>query len=225
MRALSIAAVLLFIFVGMGPASVDANNPIRPGDLINGVCTMAFIFDGQEHLSGKVYAISAAHCFSRVGQSVSTGGHPNFGTVVYMGNDANTRTDFALIEIKSSAHGSVVASVSGHPQYPTGVTSFLETRTGDLLQFSGWGTSFSFTPLTRENRVGVLTTDNVNEFYLAGPLDFGDSGGPIVHIATGKALGIESRVGVPFGSDTGPTIEGILNRLDAAGYPLVIRTA
>ncbi len=224
MRILAPSAVLFMLLVGPGALPADANNPIQPGDQINGICTLAFIFDGQGPVSGKVYGLTAAHCVNRVGQSMSTQGHSGFGVVAYKGNDDRSATDFALIEIHPNVHDHVVASVRGHAQYPTGSTVSTETQAGDLLQFSGYGSSFSFTGPTREERQGTLTRDTASVFYLVGPMDFGDSGGPIVHIETGKALGIESRVGAPFGSDEGPTIEGILNKAAAAGFPLQIRT-
>ncbi len=224
MKTRALAAVALLFLASPALLPADATNPIQPGDQINGVCTLAFIFDGVGPRAGKVYGLTAAHCVNRVGQSVSTAGHANFGTVAYHGNPNSNPWDFALIEIKSAHHSNVVASMRGHPEYPTGYTTWTETAVGDPLQFSGFGFAFSFTGPTREQRVGVLTRDNANTFHLAGPMDFGDSGGPIAHMPTGKALGIESRVGAPWGTDTGPTIEGILAKADSVGFPIQLRT-
>jgi hypothetical protein len=125
-------------------------------------------------------------------------------------------------------HGGVAAGVRGHPGTPTGVAAAAETSIGDLLLFSGYGAVFEVSETTRENRTGVLVSQGDNEYTADGPIVLGDSGGPIVHHATGKALGIVSHFNlfaIPPTTDEGPTVEHILGQLQADGFPVMLRTA
>jgi hypothetical protein len=64
-----------------------------------------------------------------------------------------------------------------------------------------------------------------NELYdVTGPIHWGDSGGPLVHVRTGKALGIVSRLCAGACSEEGPTVQGILAKAAAAGFPVTLRT-
>jgi hypothetical protein len=70
----------------------------------------------------------------------------------------------------------------------------------------------------------VLTYDDAETFGVVGPLIHGDSGGPLVHIPTGKALGSETGLCVGLCTDEGPTVQGILAKAAAAGFPVELRT-
>ncbi len=194
-------------------------NALQPGDIANtpaGQCTLNFVFDG----GGKVYFGIAAHC-GEVGQSVSSTAYSNFGTIVY---DDDVSTDFALIEVKSTVAPHVNAAVRGHPGRPTGVTNDVEVVAGDLVQFSGYGLGFGSTSATQEQRVGVITLDSERAYCAQGPTIFGDSGGPVYHVSTGKALGFVSALS-GLCNPTGSTIAYAVSWASSHGFPVTLRTA
>lgn len=203
--------------IGGGPF-----DKIQPGVRITtetGSCTLNFIFDGG---GSKVYAGTAAHCVSSVGEKVDIWGFPDFATVVY---DDDARTDFALLEIASHYHGDVDPNVKGHPGFPSGHTLRAQTSFGDRVRFSGYGMVYDRTTITQEERIGVLFSDSSASYRLYGPTIFGDSGGPVLHDRTGKALGIVSAINLLTGMTLGPTVEGILARLSDDGFDVTLRTA
>ena len=61
---------------------------------------------------------------------------------------------------------------------------------------------------------------------MAGPLWWGDSGGPIVHRPTGRALGIVSRICTRANACTeeGPTVQGIIDKAASRGFDLTLET-
>ncbi|MBW3582237.1 MAG: S1 family peptidase [Euryarchaeota archaeon] len=202
--------------IGSGPFE-----KIQPGVRITtsaGSCTLNFIFDGA---NGKVYAGTAAHCVSDVGEKIDIWGFPDFGTVVY---DDDARTDFALLEIDTKYHADVDPAVKGHSGFPTGHTLRTQTSLGDHVRFSGYGMVYDRTTTTQEERIGALFSDDSDSYRLYGPTIFGDSGGPVMHDKTGKALGIVSAISLITGMTVGPTVEGILARLSGAGYDVTLRT-
>ncbi|MDQ1710854.1 MAG: hypothetical protein QOE45_304 [Frankiaceae bacterium] len=226
MRArLALVAALVGGVLPLLPAPAHAAGGVmQPGDVIStstGGCTLNFLFDGIGANAGKVYFATAAHCVSSIGQDVFNGANQAFGDVAYIGNAASTGTDFAFIQVRAGF--AVSPAVKGWPQYPTGSTVSTQTTAGDQIQQSGYGTSFSFTKPTQEQRKGVLVSDTATVWRFAGAMDFGDSGGPLVHIPTGKALGIESRVCIGACTDEGPTIEGVLGQT-ATPFPVALRT-
>lgn len=226
----SVTVTVILIAVAMATAllgttvAISGDGPrIQPGAPAGG-CTLNFVFDGTGSLEGEVYIGTAGHCVG-VGQAVSNGEVGPIGTVVY---DNDGVTDFALIDVDDSKHDQVDAQLRGHPGTPTGVANHAETSLGDLLIFSGYGTGFTITETTRENRTGILVSHDETEYTADGPVVPGDSGGPIVHQATGKALGIVSHfnlAGIPPTTDEGPTVEHILGELHADGFPVTLRTA
>lgn len=229
MRTPLLAAAVLAAFVATPFPGGDANAPyIQPGDEAQtgeGYCTLSWVFDGQGALAGKVYVAIAAHCVDGLGDSVTSYPYSDFGTVAYYGNPGQTHNDFALIEVRPEHVGKVNAAVKGHPQYPIGYTTAAATSFGDIVRFSGYGDIFYLTALTQEERLGVLQSDNQRTYTLSGLTNFGDSGGPIVHVPTGKALGIISRLCVPGPcTDTGPTVEGMLVQTAQDGFPVALRT-
>jgi hypothetical protein len=75
--------------------------------------------------------------------------------------------------------------------------------------------------------VGLLVSDTGRQYRSDGPVVNGDSGGPIVHEATGNALGVVSHYGlggIPPTTDEGPVIEYIVLKLAGAGLPVALRT-
>ena len=209
------------------PDAARASEPLQPGAYVEttvGSCTLNFVYDGAGNNAGKVYIGTAAHCVENVGDPVWDLAGTHFGTVAFIGNAELNPHDYAFIEVAASHVGRVSPAVKGHPTYPVGYTTHTETQAGDLIQLSGYGVPFGVSRPTQEERLATLVYDEQSHFGVAGVLSWGDSGGPLVHIPTGKALGIESRVCTGPCTDTGPTLEGILAKAAAAGFPVTLRT-
>ncbi|HVL47890.1 MAG TPA: trypsin-like peptidase domain-containing protein [Candidatus Thermoplasmatota archaeon] len=240
---LAITALLAPALAGV-PTARASSEPIQPGDAIStsiGGCTLNFVFDSLAtegpHV-GKVWIGTAAHCVAREGERVWTTGIGPFGTVDYMGDSSGgerngrpgAQSDFALILVDAHLRGNVRASLKGHPTLPTGgLQPSVESKLGDRVQFSGYGTGYSLTFATREQRVGVLVHQDLLRYSLEGPIIYGDSGGPVVH-ASGRALGIVSIIDpVPLensleGHMQGPTVEGVIRELAPLGFALSLRS-
>ena len=215
--ALIVAAVLAL-------PSAASGSHIQPGayhETDVGGCTLNFVYDG----AGGPYMGTAAHCADRVGDDVRDINGAVFGDIAAIGDADETAADWALIRVRPEFVAHVNPRVKGHPQYPTGVTSAAETAVGDQVQLSGYGVGFDATQPTREQRRGTLTFDDAETHQVAATLIFGDSGGPLVHIPTGKALGIVSRLCIGLCEEEGPTVEGILAKAAAAGFPVSVRPA
>lgn len=190
------------------PSTASAAGTLQPGARMQtpvGSCTMNFAYtDGT-----STYLGSAAHCVEP-GQEVADADGDIFGKVALRGDPDSTIDDYSFIKVDAEDKRRVSPQVKGHPGYPTGVTTPAETRFGDTLQVSGYGLLFDTLALTRERRVGVLASDDEYRYRTFAPILFGDSGGPIVHQRTGKALGIISRLCVGLCTEEGPTVQGIL---------------
>ena len=94
-----------------------------------------------------------------------------------------------------------------------------DTLTGDTIQLSGYGLGYGTTPATQEQRTADHGLRRREHYDVTGPIHWGDSGGPLVHVRTGKALGIVSRLCAGACSEEGPTVQGILAKAAAAGFP------
>jgi len=193
---------------------------IQPGGLVQssvGSCTLNFVFrDG----AGRLYIGTAGHCTKGSGERMIAGDGNRFGTVVYSKNAGND--DFALIQIDPDKYGSVNPAVRTWGG-PTGYTTSSETSLGDRLLLYGYGLGFSLTATTRP-RQGILVSDDANKYEADTLAVQGDSGGPFLHMATGKALGIVSHFAVGY-TDQGPTVERVLALSAAAGFTLSLVTA
>ena len=201
-----------------------AATTIQPGDYMGssiGGCTLSFVYDSP---SGAVYMGTAAHCVDKVGEDIELEDGRVFGDVALIGNADNTETDWALIGVRDAFKSSVRAAVRGHPSYPKGYTRSNETAFADEVQFSGHGIPWFFTATTREKRTGLMGNDDAESYILTGSDTWGDSGGPIVHVRTGKAMGIVSRLCVGLCTSEGPTVEGIIAKAAAKGLTVSIRT-
>lgn len=219
-RAFLLAALAALLL----PASASAQGKIQPGASMD-ICTLNFVYDGQGTRAGKVYIGTAAHCVEKVGEEIKGEGKP-IGTVAFIGDAANANTDYAFIEVLESELGRVDPSVKGYPEYPTGFTVPEDTAAGDVIQISGYGIGFGETQPTQEKRQGVLQSDDAEIYSMSGPSVNGDSGGPFVHVNTGKALGIVSRYGFETAStDYGPTVQGILDKAAKGGFGVSLRLA
>jgi len=211
-----IALLTLGALVLAAPASATPG-AIQPGDQLVGGGTLSFVFDGVGEHAGKVYITTAAHIVDE-GESVGSLPYENFGTVVLRGTPGVHEKDWAFIEVKPEFHQYVKAAVKGHPEYPTGIATKQDTFAGDLLQFSGYGAFFQMTPTTQEQRVGVLLAHEPTFVRFVGPGTPGDSGGPIVHVESGKALSLH------FGPGLGPTYDSILSQAAERGLTVMLRT-
>ena len=224
--ALLVAAVGSTVVAAGAPASA-AGEPIQPGVEIStevGGCTLNFIYDGVGSLAGRVFGGTAAHCVSAVGQPVQLGTGETFGKVALIGDQDVAVQDYSFIEIDAAHVSRVSAAMKGNPSYPKGVAQPAETATGDLVQLSGYGVGFGLTQPTQERRVGVVSSDDAELHQVVAPLIFGDSGGPIVHVASGKAYGIVSRLCVGLCEEEGPTVQGLLDKAAARGFTVRLRT-
>jgi hypothetical protein len=71
----------------------------------------------------------------------------------------------------------------------------------------------------------VLTADDDEAYSALATLIFGDSGGPLAHVPTGKALGTVSRLCIGLCQAEGPTVQGIVAKAAAQGFTVRLRTA
>ena len=205
------------------PASASAAGTLQPGSYYdNGTsaCTLGFLFSG----GGGTYFSTAAHCADD-GNVVYDIDGDRFGTFTFVGDGGSTEWDFAFIRVDSDDLGRVSAAMKGQPGYPRGgYTTSSQTAAGSLVQLSGYGLGFSVVGPTREQRRGVLTGDDSELYIAVAPLIFGDSGGPVAHVTTGRALGLVSRLCIGVCTEEGPTIEGIVAKAASRGFSVTLRT-
>lgn len=218
-----VAVLLLGVAVlsATAPVQADDDETIQPGDAVGG-CTLSFVFDSTTNDS--VYMTTAAHCVDE-GESVTTPGFGTLGEVVVDGRDQGD-LDYALIDVDPALEGEVSPAVNGHPSTPTGFTTADGVTAGDPIWLSGHGVPFGLAEPTRENRAGVLVEHDDRRYRSQSMVSFGDSGGPLVHVLSGEAVGIVSRVGSdpPPANLIGPTVEGVIEDLDARGWSVSLRT-
>lgn len=216
------------------PAAAAA--PVQPGSPITmggSYCTLNWIYDGTDDRAGSVYAGTAGHCVSKVGQKISLTdrvfGDPTqrIGKVAY----SSKKLDFALLKLNSAARAQADPAMAGHPKIPSGVATRSETNLTDVCQFSGHGVGFDATPITQKRRVGVLVSNHRSQHYCDGAVTPGDSGGPVGDLTAGRqALGIVNTVGVgtdgdlPGVGEGGVSMPGLLADAKAHGYPVKLRT-
>jgi hypothetical protein len=239
-RPLRLIAAAAGLLATAGPAGAAVIAPGSLGLFEYGQCTLNFVFDGTGPMTGRVFVGSAAHCTTRtageevrVAQDATDGGElvghvAAFGPYVGAGS-GDTRDDWALIEITPTHRRDVDPAMLGHPDYPTRLTVSAEMRESDTLQFSGYGVATQATPTTREQRQGQWTGGDNRLFGAFSPhLTEGDSGGPVVDVKTGGALGLVSG---GFGAcpstctSQGPTITSLIDGAASQGLPVQLRAA
>ncbi len=222
-RTLQVAAAAIAVAAAI-PSAASAAGTLQPGayhETDAGSCTLNFAYTGP---SGEALLGTAAHCVESVGQGVRDIDGEQFGTVAFIGNADVTDQDFAFIRVEPEDVGRVSAAVKGHPAFPKGATVPADTLSGDTIQLSGYGLGYDTTPETQERRTAIMGFDDASMYDVTGPIHWGDSGGPLVHVRTGKALGIVSRLCAGACSEEGPTVQGILAKAAAAGFPVTLRT-
>jgi len=204
------------------PLGARADTLIQPGAIVQsdaGLCTLNYVFQS----GGTKYIGTAGHCSEHVGDVMTDENGDRIGTVafrIFEGDD-----DFTLIKIDSGRYGDIDPSVRGWSG-PTGVTTSATSGLGDLILLSGNPQGISF-PSPIADRPGVLEVQT-DTFYLAiAPGIFGDSGGPVLDWATGKAIGLVSGISlsVPPSTLEGPTLEGTLKSLASHGFNVSLVTA
>ncbi len=221
-RILSITLTAMALAIAL-PGAAQAAVTLQPGAYMEtdaGSCTLNFAYAG----GGRTYLGTAAHCVSGIGQPVRDIDGTAFGTVAYIGDENVTQKDFAFIAVDAEDLGRVSPAVKGHPQYPKGSTVPADTLLGDAIQLSGYGLGYGTTKQTQEGRQAIMGSDDAELYDVTGPIHWGDSGGPLVHVRTGKALGIVSRLCAGACSEEGPTVQGIIAKAAAAGFPVTLRT-
>jgi len=202
---------------------LHAATTIQPGDeMLSSVggCTLGFAATSGT----ATYFMTAAHCVDKVGENIELGDGTVFGDVAVIGNAGNTATDWALIKVRSSYVSRVKGTVRGLPGTPSGYTTAGETALGDTLRFSGYGIPWFLAAQTRETRYGVHVSDDAATYTAIGMDTNGDSGGPIIHEATGQAYGLVSRLCIGACTSEGPTVQGIRSKAAAKGYSLTLKT-
>jgi hypothetical protein len=169
---------------------------------------------------------TAAHCTERVGERVTVPGTGQIGTVVYDSDSVGSDVDFTLIRIDDELVGRTNPQVRGFSG-PTGSVAPAELQRGDLVDVFGYGVVVGSREQTRARR-GVLMNWDATEYAINMPAVNGDSGGPILHSSTGKALGIVSRYGffaTPPSTDQGPLMTYVFRALaDARLGDVVLAT-
>lgn len=225
--ALLTASLLALLW---GP-SAHAALPVQPGIQIESGgsgCTASFVYDGAgQGNSGKVFIGTAGHCVAKIGDAVRNEEGETFASVAFIGNAEDLRTDYAFLEVLPAFADRVSPAVKGHPNIPAvGVATPADTRPGDAIQISGYGTAFELLPATRERRTAQLTGHSDRYYEIFGPITQGDSGGPLVHLASGRALGVISRLcfGLSCLGVHGPSVQGIIAHATAGGFPVRLRT-
>lgn len=220
-RLVVVATLVLVALPVVAAGEPDANAFLQPGTQVDtpvGQCTLNFVFKDAT----STYLGTAGHCAEGTGGRVSTPGHGAWGTIVMDDDDV----DFALIRV-DAAKVAVVRAAVQHWGGPTGIITAAQTSAGDLLAEYGYGIGFSANENTRAKQ-GVLLQDSNTQYIADTWAVNGDSGGPVLHKATGKALGIISSYNffeVPQSTDIGPTLPAIQAALAARGYNVVLQTA
>lgn len=207
-----------------------ASAPIRPGSSMNGFCTYNWVFTDA---AGTAYIGTAGHCTDTVGELVALGDTDpetdSIGVVVFDSDEtmgADTLVDFALIRLNADRVAEAHPAMLGWDG-PKGWVAAGEANAGDIVGLHGYGTVLGDREATRD-RSGVLLDADEREYRADMPAVPGDSGSPLIHVASGKALGIISRFNtgdIPPTTDIGPTMPFILSELEKAGFMVELATA
>ena len=222
LAGLAVIALAILFPVPAHAASIQPGDAMSSGDA---GCTLGFVVDGRQ---GQTYFLTAAHCVKVPAQVQLDDGTILGGSVAEgssLDEPSDPADDWALIRVRDELVSSVSGLVRGHAGTPTGVALAGETAFGDVIEHSGWGIPFFFTNVTREQRYGVLVQQTAGTWASVGPDSYGDSGGPVVHVATGKAVGLVAQLCLGTCTSIGPSVEGILARTAEAGYHLTLRRA
>lgn len=197
---------------------------LRPGSQMP-VCTFDWLF--ADPVTGAYYVGIAAHCTDDIGQNVSLVGHGEIGTVVFdsdngtlqEGSGIDEGVDFSLIRLHDDVNR------IAHPQMlgfdgPSGFVTCDEVVVGESIGFHGYGVGVGQLEPTRA-RQGILSGCDGQDYGAQTAAIYGDSGAAVLHLPTGKALGIVSRLGLDHETPselTGATLPYIFQELEKAGF-------
>jgi hypothetical protein len=223
----------------IAPGAASAAVPIQPGMLIRTgptQCTGGFVFDGVGAQTGHVYMGTAAHCVQTKGQAVLDADGKTIGKVAAFGAVANTQADdhkdWALFEVPASEFGRVDPALVGHPDLPHGgPADAAHVLVGDKVQFSGHGQTW-MTPFLQQQRTGNVVAFAEPRYAVRGPIYFGDSGGPVVDLVSGRAVGVVSLTTIvgpgaavaTVYETSGPTPAAVVSQAAAAGVHVALRS-
>ncbi len=211
---------------GPRPAFGGLDSLIRPGSSLGGYCTFNFVFYDSVLAEGEdpvAYIGTAGHCTDGLGERVELPGTGEIGTVVYDSDLVGSGVDFSLIRIDDELVGRTNPQMRGFVG-PTGSVTVADLSRGDVVDVHGYGLVLGQNDVTR-SRQGVLVSWDEDEYVIDMPAVNGDSGSPILHDRTGKALGVVSRYGifaVPPSTDQGPLMPYVFRELAAAGFGDVV---
>lgn len=231
LAAALVAALLLPAALPAGAADAPAwgdvsTSPIRPGSSLGGYCTLNFVFADA---AGNAYIGTAGHCTDDAGERVSTPGAGRFGTVVYDSDTypgADRDVDFSLIQIDAAKIGLTNPTLRTWTG-PSGSAERADLHVGTPVAFHGYGMGFGANEATRP-REGVITSTTPTMYQADMVAVWGDSGAPIIELATGKAVGIVSHFnlfGLPPTTDEGALMPFIFTELGRAGFDVALVTA
>ena len=210
--SLFLSALIAVATVMVPGAARAADTLIQPGAEVNssvGQCTLNYVFrDG----GGTLFIATGDELVEP-------------GLTLGAGQIRNSNAPMLLAQ---------TARAGGRPHYLGIARDRLDSLTpliheglqADVLLLSGYGVVFSTLAQTR-GRPGILADDTPTLYLAELPSIFGDSGGPVIESATGKALGIVSGIGLTIPPSTllGPTVEGTLRTLASHGFALLLVTA
>lgn len=195
---------------------------LRPGSkLFPSECTAGFLF--VDPLTGLYYASTAAHCTDPAegnsedgtGVRIELDDFGEIGTVILDGDAVSPSVDFSLIELDPGINEIANPRVIDF-QGPTGLIECTDTALGDSLGLYGHGFIFDTAEfmLARE---GTLIECEGAEYGSAFLTDGGDSGAPVLHLSSSRALGMHTGQSSSGGA-IGPVFPAIFLLLRSAGY-------
>lgn len=233
---------------GAGDDPIASFGEIRPGGVFlvpasNIVCSLAFL--ANEPSTGSTYVMTAGHCFEPedIGRPVwaletddatvaedvidfDDAPPRPFGEPVAFSNEPGL--DWGIIRVYPEAVAATNPSVKTWTG-PTGSAGEGPIGHEDIVCHYGWGWVISSADATRA-RCGRFTGYErepfeeltVDRFHFAGTTSPGDSGSPLIHYATGWAIGIITALDpTPLGT----AICTVMEAAAAKGYHLELVTA
>ncbi|MGZ4104751.1 MAG: hypothetical protein ACXVQY_00565 [Actinomycetota bacterium] len=232
LAATSVLGVLMCGTAVFAPSVARSATVIQPGSSLefgDSFCTANWVYDG----SGGPYIGAAAHCTTGVGQEVQLASGSLGAAIERIGQVAyvSSALDFLLVRLDAGVLSQVSPAMAGHANIPTGVSTTVTAKQGDLIQFSGHGVGFDLTSVTQQQRVGIFNFFDGGNQYVIGAVTPGDSGGPVADITDGnKAVGIVDTVGLsiaPEGvnvGEEGVAVYALLKDAAAHGFSISLRT-
>lgn len=207
---------------------------IRPGAYLGfeGTgCSLGVILEDPR---GRYYGLSAGHCAEEGGAGSDVklmhtpAGNPHIGTVEAFHWDNDGWHDWALIAFDADdrRNGNITPSIRNWTG-PTGVLTGPETDYyDDRICWYGNNIPQNLRGLRRRCGHFKHLTDHGDSqgWWVTGHSGSGDSGGPVIHYETGRALGVVSS-GLPGTLVLGQTLCSAFTDLQERGYDMRLATA